>query len=98
MFYVCSGLMLVGAIYFLWVFRGTGLLIGGAASGVLLSTEVASADSTSDETLSEHEDATECMTEDGSLSEGSVSDAKKTDSEESSSDSHHDEEEDKPSA
>ena len=74
MFYFCSGLMLVGAIYFLWAFRGTGLLVGSGGSGLLLNTDAVHAEGAADETLSEDEDATECMTEDGSLSGGSVSD------------------------
>ena len=72
MFYVCSGLMLMGAIYFLWAFRGTGLLIGSGESGVLLTADA----NTTDETLSEDAELTECMTEDGSLSKGSVPDVK----------------------
>ena len=76
MFYFCSGLMLVGAIYFLWAFRGTGLLIGGGASGLSLTTDSVADANTVDETLSEDEDATECMNEDVSLSDRSISDLK----------------------
>ena len=95
MFYFCSGLMLVGAIYFLWAFRGTGLLVGSGGSGLLLDTDGADALHTADETLSEDEDATECMTEDGSFSGGSVSDVKAADSNELSDESGSDEPEEK---
>ena len=91
MFYFCSGLMLVGAIYFLWAFRGTGLLVGSGSSGLLLNTDAVAAENTTDETLSEDEDATECMTEDGSVSGGSVSDVKAADSNELSDESGSDE-------
>ncbi|MGI9469619.1 MAG: hypothetical protein ACR2OA_21025, partial [Rubripirellula sp.] len=86
MFYFCSGLMLVGAIYFLWAFRGTGLLIGSGGSGLLLATDAVAVANTADETLSEDEEATECRTEDGSVSESSVSDLKTAESNESSDD------------
>ena len=75
MFYVCSGLMLVGAIYFLWAFRGTGLLIGSGASGLSSTAEPTNAASVADETLSENNEATECMTEDGSLSDATAAEA-----------------------
>jgi len=91
MFYFCSGLMLVGAIYFLWAFRGTGLLVGSGSSGLLLNTDAVAAENTTDETLSEDEDATECMTEDGSVSGGSVSDVKAAHSNELSDESGSDE-------
>lgn len=74
MFYLCSGLMLAGAIYFLWAFRGTGLLVGSGASGLLVNTDVTGAQDTADQTLSEDEDATECLAEDASLAGGPVSD------------------------
>ena len=95
MFYFCSGLMLVGAIYFLWAFRGTGLLVGSGGSGLLLNTDGTDALHPADETLSEDEDATECMTEDGSFSGGSVSDVKAADSNELSDESGSDEPEEK---
>lgn len=68
MFYVCSGLMLVGAIYFLWVFRGTGLLIGKSGSGSVMepggvTAGGVAADTGVDETLSEDADATICLAE-----------------------------------
>lgn len=76
MFYCCSGLMLVGAIYFLWVFRGTGLLIGKGTPTSLLNADVDKVPDISDETLSEDEDATECMTEDGSLAQNTGANTK----------------------
>ena len=64
MFYVCSGLMAVGAAYFLWVFRGTGMLIGrGAASEITLTTEPLPV-SHGDETLADDNDATVYISED----------------------------------
>ena len=68
MFYVCSGLMLVGAIYFLWVFRGTGLLIGKSGSGSVMEPGGVTAggvasDPGVDATLSEDADATICLAE-----------------------------------
>ena len=78
MFYVCSGLMLVGAIYFLWAFRGTGLLIGRGESGVAANTGSAGVVTTVDETLSEDTDATECIAEDGSPAGGGVSEVPAT--------------------
>lgn len=74
MFYFCSGLMLAGAIYFLWVFRGTGLLVGSGASGLLLSSDATGAQNTANQTLSEDEGATECLAEDSSLGAGRVVD------------------------
>ncbi len=95
MFYVCSGLMLVGAIYFLWAFRGTGLLIGSGESGVTVNTGSTGVATAADETLSEDTDATECIAEHGSPAQGgaaregeasvdagSTEDGKVTDSEE----------------
>jgi len=64
MFYVCSGLMAVGAAYFLWAFRGTGMLIGrGPASELLLTIEPC-LESPENETLSGDDDATVCVSED----------------------------------
>ena len=79
MFYFCSGLMLAGAIYFLWVFRGTGLLVGSGASGLLLSSDATGAQNTANQTLSEDEDATECLAEGSSLGAGRVVDVKEID-------------------
>jgi len=81
MFYVCSGLMLVGAIYFLWVFRGTGLLIGTGESGITATTGSARLATTADETLSEDTDATECIADDGSPAGGGVSEVPATEGE-----------------
>ena len=63
MFYVCSGLMAVGAVYFLWAFRGSGMLIGNGASTESPLTTADLAESRGDETLSDDTDATECTIE-----------------------------------
>ncbi len=95
MFYFCSGLMLVGAIYFLWAFRGTGLLVGSGESGLLLNTNV-HGENTVHDTLSEDEDATECVTEEDSLSGDRVSPAEATENNELSDKGGDDDAKDKP--
>jgi hypothetical protein len=55
--------MAVGAVYFLWAFRGSGMLIGSGASTEPPLTTADLAESRGDETLSDDTDATECTIE-----------------------------------